>query len=269
DTSVKLIKSKSKTLSVTATYLSGKTEVITADKLTFTSSDDSVAKVDGSGKITALQAGDAVITTALASDNSVQVTTNVHVIKYSGVQISLSNRFIIYGKTAQIIAIDPATGITIPSSELTFTCNAPTEFGVSVSSSGLITAGNKPIQPLFTAVLKDNPSLKGTMTALIGPDGRAMGASYSDDSVSSNGLVFTTLNTSTGPFKVGDRVHLMYVDSGWLHYDLGSATSDNPDVATVTYNPLQQVYDITLKSAGVANVCTEVSSKPLCLKVTN
>ncbi|HIF9539375.1 TPA: Ig-like domain-containing protein [Photobacterium damselae] len=270
DTSVKLLKSNSKTLSVKATFLSGKEEVITADKLTFASSDDSVAKVDGSGKITALEAGDAVITTTLASDNSVQVTTNVHVIKYSAVQLSLDHSFIPYDGTAQLTAKDPETGVTIPSSELTFTSNAPSGYGVSVNSSGSVSVGHKALKELvFTATLKDNPSLKGSTVALVGPSGSSLGLMSRN---LSHHLEFGVVNISTSDtFMVGSRATLVALEDGSMSFDQYSVppTSDNPDVATVSLY-LTGSYDVAIKSAGVANICTTTASgKSLCLKITN
>ncbi|HIF9519020.1 TPA: Ig-like domain-containing protein [Photobacterium damselae] len=270
DTSVKLLKSNSKTLSVKATFLSGKEEVITADKLTFASSNDSVAKVDGSGKITALEAGDAVITTTLASDNSVQVTTNVHVIKYSAVQLSLDHAFIPYDGTAQLTAKDPATGVTIPSSELTFTSNAPSGYNVSVNSSGSVSVGHKALKELvLTATLNDNPSLKGLAVALVGPSGSSLGLMSRS---SSHHLEFGVVNTSSSDtFMVGSRATLAALVDGSLTTDQFTAlpTSDNTDVATVS-EYLTGSYDVAIKSAGVANICaTTTSGKSLCLKITN
>ncbi|HIF9467094.1 TPA: Ig-like domain-containing protein [Photobacterium damselae] len=270
DTSVKLLKSNSKTLSVKATFLSGKEEVITADKLTFASSNDSVAKVDGSGKITALEAGDAVITTTLASDNSVQVTTNVHVIKYSAVQLSLDHSFIPYDGSAQLTAKDPETGVTIPSSELTFTSNAPSGYNVSVNSSGSVSVGNKALKGLtFTATLKDNPSLKGSTVALVGPSGSSLGLMSRN---LSQHLEFGVVNVSSSDtFMVGSRATLVALVDGTLSSDQFTAlpTSDNTDVATVSLY-LTGSYDVEIKSAGVANICgTTTSGKSLCLKITN
>ncbi|HIF9355742.1 TPA: Ig-like domain-containing protein [Photobacterium damselae] len=270
DTSVKLLKSNSKTLSVKATFLSGKEEVITADKLTFASSNDSVAKVDGSGKITALEAGDAVITTTLASDNSVQVTTNVHVIKYSAVQLSLDHSFIPYDGSAQLTAKDPETGVTIPSSELTFTSNAPSGYNVSVNSSGSVSVGRKALKELvLTATLKDNPSLKGLAVALVGPSGSSLGLMSRS---SSHHLEFGVVNTSSSDtFMVGSRATLAAIVDGSLSTDQFTAlpTSDNTDVATVSAY-LTGSYDVAIKSAGVANICaTTTSGKSLCLKITN
>ncbi|HIF9086832.1 TPA: Ig-like domain-containing protein [Photobacterium damselae] len=271
DTSVKLLKSNSKTLSVKATFLSGKEEVITADKLTFASSNDSVAKVDGSGKITALEAGDAVITTTLASDNSVQVTTNVHVIKYSAVQLSLDHAFIPYDGTAQLTAKDPATGVTIPSSELTFTSNAPSGYDISVNSSGSVSVGHKAIAELvFTATLKDNPSLKGSITGFVGPSGSTLGLRSTRASYV---VEFGVVNTNSGSFTVGSSGTLVALENGHMSSDKFATpppSSDNTDVATVSLYAPTGSYSVTIKSAGVANICgTTTSGKSLCLKITN
>ncbi|NVH46726.1 Ig-like domain-containing protein [Photobacterium damselae] len=263
DTSVKLIKNKSKTLSVTATYMSDKTEVMTADKLTFTSSDDSVAKVDGSGKITALQAGDAVITTTLISDNSVQVTTNVHVVKYSGIVLRLPN-FIYYGQTANLRAVDTISGDIIPSSELTY--QSLTD-GVSVSTSGVVSAGNKPVKASFKVTLKDDTSIRSSIDTNIVPEGAHLGASGRN--TSSTALVFDELSLSSGPYKVGDKLNLAFLNNGSLNYhDFDSPPVTNAsDVASVTYDPIGGSYYVTLIKSGTAAICASFSPMAYCLNI--
>ena len=81
--------------------LKGKTETITAtiapeestDTVVWTSSDENIAKVDGSGKVTAVAKGTAVITASASSDESVKAECTVNVIEVhaDSIEIVLEN----------------------------------------------------------------------------------------------------------------------------------------------------------------------------------
>ena len=178
-------------LNKTSTSLTvGNTETLTAtvnpsdatDKSVSWSSDKtSVATVDTSGKVTAVSAGSATITVTTADGGktaSCTVTVTAATVPVTGVSLNRSSITIESGSTTQLIATVNPSGST--NKALTWASDNPK---VTVSDTGLVTAGSVPCSAVITVKTVDG-NFTATCTVTVVVASSASGTTSEDVSSS-------------------------------------------------------------------------------------
>ena len=135
--------------------------------VTWSSDDDTVATVDGSGLVTGVAAGSATITATSDADGSVADTITVTVTDPGAIDtltIDGGDRTLNYGDDVQLtLTVTPAGApddVTWSSSD---------DGAVSVSPTGLVTAEAPDVSAVITATSDIDPSLSDTITVTVDP----------------------------------------------------------------------------------------------------
>ena len=139
-TTATIQQSKTVQMTATGTYSDGSTKSPLSG-VVWSSSDDNVASVSGSGLVTGVSPGSATITGAVGSVNG-QATITVTVQNLSAINITPTSATITSGNTEQYAASGTTTGgqtVSITNS-VTWAVQAGNVQGVSINSAGLLSS---------------------------------------------------------------------------------------------------------------------------------
>lgn len=147
----------------------------TKKAVTWSSSNTSVATVDGNGKVTAVGKGTAIITATATDGSGVSASCTYTVVKLvNSISLNKTSSTLLKGKTEQLTA----TVLPTDASNRSVTWSSSNTSVVKVSSTGLVTYVGKGTATV-TATAKDGSGIKASCTYTITDDyGNTIGTAY-------------------------------------------------------------------------------------------
>ncbi len=284
DSDFKLDMTKTKQLTVTSEYSSGKTVDLSADDVTFESSNPEIATVNAAGLVTAVAGGSATITATLKSDETLQATTNVDVnaVKYKSLHLEVveEDRYTTRDGSFHLSVTDE-NGNDVPWDEIKFLKDVQ-DSQIHISATGVVTAdvpADEAKNTVIGVALKADETMVSNYRGMFfGPTETVVGIeNYSTRSSGPHPDIYRFKDTYTSsdlsslitPVESGDRVLLALSRPSYapsiIDTRCSDVTSSNPDVVDVRLGEGGCILEY--KSAGKAQVCGIMDGERRCVNI--
>ncbi|HIF9058377.1 TPA: Ig-like domain-containing protein, partial [Photobacterium damselae] len=284
DSDFKLDMTKTKQLTVTSEYSSGKTVDLSADDVTFESSNPEIATVNAAGLVTAVAGGSATITATLKSDETLQATTNVDVnaVKYKSLHLEVVEEDTYTTRDGSFhLSVTDENGNDVPWDEIKFLKDVQ-DSHIHISATGVVTA-DVPADEAKNAVIgvalkADETMVSNYRGMFFGPTETLVGIeNYSTRPSGPHPDIYRFKDTYTSsdlsslitPVESGDRVLLALSRPSYapsiIDTRCSDVTSSNPDVVDVRLGEGGCILEY--KSAGKAQVCGIMDGERRCVNI--
>jgi len=225
--------------------------------VTWSSSDESIAKVDNSGKVTAISRGNAIITvTTSDGSKTASCVVEVIVIDVSGVSLNKENLSIVKGKTETLTAVvEPSNAYN-----KNVTWSSSDESIVKVDSLGKITAISKG-SATITVKTVDGEYIDTCEITVINPPLTAIGNFGYEISTSIAGVykrvwVGITASGGTGEYTYYIKV---YKSDGTLVAQTTDINSSGVNLSNYTKGEYYAEFEVTDSDGAVYNGKTDIT----------